>query len=56
MIGEFLREAAVLVFVFIPLDLIINQRPLTPGWYVAIVVMPAAFLAGGVLIERKRRQ
>ena len=54
MIGEFMREAAVLVFVFIPLDLVIEQRELTIWWILAIVVLPAFFLATGIVIERKR--
>jgi hypothetical protein len=55
MAGEFLREAAVLTFVFIPLDLLINQRPLTALWGIAIVVLPSVFFGVGVLVERKRR-
>ena len=57
MVGEFLREAAVLVAVFIPLDLAISDdHNLTFWWGVAIVVLPVGFFAAGVWIERTRRQ
>ena len=57
MIGEFLREAAVLVAVFIPLDLAISdEHNLTISWGIAIVVLPVGFFAGGVWVERTRRQ
>jgi hypothetical protein len=56
MFGEFFREAAVLAFVFIPLDLLINQRPVTIVWGVTIVVVPMVFFAVGVYLERTRRE
>jgi hypothetical protein len=54
MLGEFLREAAVLVFVFIPLDRAVNGDPLTPRWVLAILAVPALLLACGIVIERRR--
>ena len=56
MAGEFLREAGVLLAVFIPLDLALQGHPLTFWWAVAIVVLPFGLLATGMAIERRRRQ
>jgi hypothetical protein len=56
MLGEFLREASVLLAVFIPLDLSLQGHQLTVGWATAIVVLPAALLASGITLERVRRR
>ena len=54
MFGEFCREAAVLTAVFIPLDLVLIDRPLTLGWIVAILGMAGGLLAIGIACERWR--
>lgn len=56
MLGEVMREVGVLLFVFIPLDLALQRHPLTFVWVTAIVVLPVAFLASGIWIERTRKQ
>ena len=55
MIADTLREAAVLFGVFMPLDLALQGHPLTFGWAIAIVLLPASLLASGVALERRRR-
>lgn len=54
MSGEFCREAAVLTAVFIPLDLVLIDRPLTLGWIVAILGISGGLLAIGIACERWR--
>jgi hypothetical protein len=54
MLGEVLREAGVLLFVFIPLDLVIQGHGLTIAWVTAILTLPAAFLVAGIYVERTR--
>ena len=56
MLGEVMREVGVLLFVFIPLDLALQGHGLTIGWATVILVVPAAFLAAGIYVERTRRQ
>ena len=56
MFGEFLREAAVLAAVFIPLDRVMIGDTLTVGWYVAILGISGSLLVGGMVLERKRRK
>ena len=56
MLGEIMREVGVLLFVFIPLDLALQGHGLTIGWFIAIVVLPVAFLASGIYVERTRKQ
>ncbi len=56
MLGETLREAGVLVGVFMPLDLALEGHGLTLQWGLAIVTLPVALLAGGLMIERRRTQ
>jgi hypothetical protein len=55
MLGEFFREAAVLTAVFIPLDLVILERPLTLGWGILILALPAGLFGLGMAFERLRR-
>jgi hypothetical protein len=54
MFGEFLREAAVLTAVFIPLDRALIGETLTLGWIVAILGVSGTLLALGMAVERKR--
>ena len=56
MIGEGVREVAVLFVVFIPLDyLFAEQASLTPISVSAIVLVATALFGVGVRIERNRR-
>jgi len=53
MLSEFLREASVLVLVFVPLDL--YTRGMFSAWRTAIVILfSAGILAFGIIIERMR--
>ena len=53
--AEFLREAAVLVAVFVPMDIVLVQRvPLTLEDAVITLAMTAALLVPGMTIERWR--
>lgn len=53
MISEFLREAAVLVLVFVPLDYL--RGSLLSPWSVAVVILISAGILGlGIIIERRR--
>ena len=54
MLGDFLREAAVLVVVFLPLDRILRSE-LTVGDIVATTLTSGALLAAGVIVERARK-
>jgi len=51
MIGEFLRDTAILVLVFYPLDL----KPLTRADRELILVASFFLLALGIIIERRRK-
>jgi hypothetical protein len=51
MIGEFLRDVAILVLVFYPLDM----RPLSPIDRELIVIASVSLLSLGIIIERRRR-
>ena len=53
MVGEFLREAAVLVLVFVPLDLAVREQFSGAGLAGAVVIS-AGLLIGGIILERKR--
>jgi hypothetical protein len=55
MFGEFCREASVLTAVFIPLDLVLIDRSLTPGWGVAIIGISGGLLTLGMAVERWRK-
>jgi hypothetical protein len=52
MIAEFLREAAVLVLVFVPLEL--YKRGLSVGWLAGIIGFSLGLLAFGIVLERIR--
>lgn len=54
MIAEFLREAALLVAFFIPLDLAIADRQLTWLWVIAMIIVPVSLLTAGIWLERIR--
>ena len=51
MIGEFLRDVAILVLVFYPLD----TKPLSRLDRELIVIVSASLLSLGIIIERRRR-
>ena len=55
MSGEFCREAAVLTAVFIPLDLVLIERPLTLFVGVVILGISGGLLALGMAVERWRK-
>lgn len=52
MIAEFLREAAVLVLVFVPLEL--YKRGLSVGWLAGIIGFSVFVLGLGIALERIR--
>ena len=55
MISEYLREAAVLVAVFIPLDRILSQeKSFTRQWFWITVGVSAILLVAGRTLERVR--
>jgi hypothetical protein len=54
MIGEFLREAAVLVLVFVPLELNRPGHQIPARWYFGIVKFGLFLLLGGIFLERIR--
>jgi hypothetical protein len=56
MFGDFLREAAVLTAVFVPMDRIIGQRSdFTPNWFFVTALISASLLLAGILTERLRK-
>ena len=55
MVGEFLREAAVLVLVFGFLDVFVNGRPLSAVWTGFVLLVSALALTWGILLERERK-
>jgi uncharacterized membrane protein YczE len=57
MLGEFLREAAVLTAVFVPLVRLIEQeKPLTFWWLFITLLVSITLLAVGILIEVRIRE
>jgi len=56
MLGEFFREASVLTAVFVPLDLVLMDRPLTVSWGVVILGMSGGLLTIGMALERTRKR
>lgn len=54
MLSEFLREAAVLVFVFVPLDWLFEPTALALEDVIIILSGAGALLALGIVIERLR--
>jgi hypothetical protein len=55
MFSEFFREAAVLTAVFIPLDRLLMDEPLTIGLWITIIGISGGSLALGFVLERKRK-
>ena len=54
MVGEYLREAAVLVAVFAILDKLVQGHVVTLWWSVSTFVVSLALLLVGIVIERLR--
>ena len=54
MIGEYLREAAVLVAVFAILDKLVQGHVVTLWWSVSAISASLGLLGVGILIERRR--
>ena len=54
MVGEFFREAALLVGVFIPLDMVFSEKPLSHAVLAFGTVIFLLCLSLGILIERVR--
>ncbi len=55
MLGEFVREAAVLLAVFAPLDMAIQKTPFTLLNVIAILASVGFLLVLGILIEVARQ-
>ena len=52
MLGEFLRESAVLIAVFVPLVRLVEQeQPLTFWWLFITLVLSGGLLTAGILVE-----
>ena len=56
MLGEFLREAGVLVLVFGFLDLYMTERPVTFWFAIGILSLSGFLLVSGILAEITRRE
>jgi hypothetical protein len=58
MFGEFAREFALLLLVFVPLDVLFKDEREPYFWIgiAATLVICALLFTGGVLIERRRRE
>jgi hypothetical protein len=54
MIGEFCREVAVLVLVFVPLEKIVNKSGFGAWWAVGTLTVSAVFLSVGIILEWSR--
>jgi hypothetical protein len=54
MVGEFLREAGVLLAVFIPLDMVFSGKAVATMTFVLGMVASLVFLTLGVTVERLR--
>jgi len=54
MLGEFMREAAVLVAVFMPLDMTIEGKPWTGARLAGTAVISLGLFAVDVIIEKVR--
>ena len=55
LVGEFLRDAAVLVAVFAPLEWVAQNRPLTPRFSAVTIAIVVAGFVVGVGLEVKRQ-
>jgi hypothetical protein len=56
MLGEFLREAGVLVLVFGFLDLYMTEKPVTFWFVMGILSLSGFLLVSGILIEITRKE
>lgn len=56
MIGEFLRDAAVLVLVFALLDRVISPTGVSVGWAIGVALVSGLLLFLGILVERGRKE
>ena len=54
MFSDYLREAAVLIVVFLPLDLFVENRPFTARVVCLTVMISVVLLLAGIFIERTR--
>jgi len=59
MLGEYLREAAVLVLIFVPIDLLIpkgesQRKSIDPKWLIATLALSLAMLGIGMWAERRK--
>jgi positive regulator of sigma E activity len=57
MLGEFWRDAAVLVYIFVPLDLFIGSQLSLSAWDVTLIVLGTAIGSSlmevvGIILER----
>jgi hypothetical protein len=55
LIGESLREVAVLIAVFVPLDFILQQRPLTTTFIIVMIGGVLPLFAVGIFLEVRGR-
>jgi hypothetical protein len=58
MLGEYLRDAAVLILIFVPVDLLIprslnQQKPMEAKWLVATLALSLGMLILGIWAERR---
>ena len=53
LLGEFLREMAVLIIVFAPLDVVVQAKPLTGRFVLATIAIVTVLLGAGIVIEVK---
>jgi hypothetical protein len=55
LVGESLREVAVLVLVFAPLDAVTQGIALTPRLWMVIIVVVMVLFASGIYLETRRQ-
>jgi len=55
LIGESLREVAVLIVVFAPLDALVQGAVLTTRVWVAIIVVVLTLFVAGIHLEKRER-
>ena len=55
LVGESLREVAVLIVVFVPLDRFVQDKPLTPVSLLATIVAVVIVFSVGVSLQVKSR-
>jgi|HubBroStandDraft_5_1064220.scaffolds.fasta_scaffold1852900_1 hypothetical protein len=54
MVSDYLREAAVLIIVFIPLDLFVESKPFTTRVACLTGVISLGLLVAGIFVEKIR--